>query len=81
MSCLAATDVQLVVVNDGRMSSSSAWNNAVQLGLRPMRCLEVEYDYVGKMLAMLILTAKDEQFASLPETRCVACMLLAILEA
>jgi hypothetical protein len=38
----------------------------MQLGLGPVRCLEVEYDDIGKMLAMLILTAKYQQLAPLP---------------
>lgn len=37
--------------------------------------LKVEYDYVGEVLAMLVLTTKDEQFVPLPKTCGVACML------
>lgn len=59
------------------MSSSSARNDAVQLGLRPMRCLEVEYNDVGEMLAVFVLTAKDKQLTALPETRCVTYIVLA----
>lgn len=49
----------------------------MQLGLRPMRCLEVEYNDVGEMLAVFVLTAKDKQLTALPETRCVTYIVLA----
>lgn len=74
---LAAADVKLVVVDDSRVSGTSTRYNAVQLGLRPMRCLEVEYNDVGEMLAVFVLTAKDKQLTALPETRCVTYIVLA----
>ena len=42
------------------MSSAAARNCAVQLRLSPMRRLEVEYYYVREMLAMFVLSTKDQ---------------------
>lgn len=76
---LAAADVKLVVVDDSRVSGTSTRYNAVQLGLRPMRRLEVEYYDVGKVLAVLVLTTKNQKLASLPETCRVAWEALVIV--
>jgi hypothetical protein len=38
----------------------------MQLGLGPVRRLEVEYDDISKVLAMLVLSTKYEQLAPLP---------------
>jgi len=40
----------------------------MEFGLRPVGGLQVEYDDVGEVLTVLILTTEDEQFAALPET-------------
>lgn len=58
------------------MSGTSARDDTVQLGLGPVRRLEVEYYYVREMLAMLVLSTKDQQLIALPETRSMACTLL-----
>lgn len=60
MPGLSAADVELVVVDYRRMSSAAARNCAVQLRLSPMRRLEVEYYYVREMLAMFVLSTKDQ---------------------
>ena len=41
------------------MSSAATRDYAVQLGLSPVRRLEVEYYYVREMLAMFVLSAED----------------------
>jgi len=39
----------------------------MEFGLPPVGGLQVEYDDVGEVLAVLILTTEDEQFAALPQ--------------
>jgi hypothetical protein len=41
------------------MTGSAARYWAVELGLRPVCCLEVEYDDIGEMLAVLVLSTED----------------------
>lgn len=66
MACLPAADIQFVVVDYCRVASPSAWYWSMKLGLRPMRCLEVEDYDVGEMLAVLVLAAKDKKLVPLP---------------
>jgi hypothetical protein len=39
----------------------------VEFGLRPMGGFEIEYNNVGKMLAVLIFSAKYEELVALPK--------------
>jgi hypothetical protein len=41
------------------MTCAAAWYRSVKLGLGPMRGLEVEYDDIGEMLSVLVLSAED----------------------
>jgi hypothetical protein len=50
------------------VASAAAWYRTVEFGLCPVCGFEVEHDDVGEMLAMLVLTAKDEKFTALPKT-------------
>lgn len=77
MTGLPAANVQLVVMDDSRVSSAAARCDAVQFGLSPVRCLEVEYNNVGEMLPMLVLATENEQLATLPETCGMTFILLA----
>jgi transcription initiation factor IIE alpha subunit len=38
----------------------------MKFGLCPVCGLQVEYDDVGEMLTVLILTAEDQEFTTLP---------------
>ena len=73
MTSLSTTDIKLVVIDDSGVARSSSRNRAVKLRLRPVRCLQIEDYNVGKVLAMLVLATKNEQFAALPEACCMAC--------
>jgi hypothetical protein len=44
----------------------------MQLRLCPVRRLEIEDDDIGEVLAVFILSAKDQQLGALPETCRVA---------
>lgn len=73
MARLSSADVQLFVVNDGRVAGSAARRWAVEFGLGPVGRLQVEDDYVGEVLPMLILTTKDKELVALPKACRVAC--------
>ena len=68
MPSLAAADIQLIVVDYCRVSSATARYGTVQFRLCPMSGFEIEDNDVGKMLAMLVLTAKYEELVTLPKT-------------
>lgn len=56
------------------MASATTWYWAMEFWLRPVGGLQVEYNDVGKMLAVFVLSAKDEKLASLPQTCSVSCI-------
>jgi hypothetical protein len=68
MAGLPSTNVQLIVVNYCRMAGPTARYRAMQLRLRPVCSLEIEYNNIGEVLAVLVLSAKDQQLAPLPQT-------------
>ena len=53
------------------MSSSTLRDGSRDLRLGPMGRLQIEHNYVGEMLAMFVLTAKNQQLVTLPETSSV----------
>jgi hypothetical protein len=44
----------------------------MELRLCPVGGLQVEHYNIGEVLAMLVLTAEDQEFVALPEVGCVA---------
>jgi hypothetical protein len=44
----------------------------MQLGLSPVCRLQVKDDHIGEMLAVFVLSTKDQQLAALPQTCCMA---------
>jgi hypothetical protein len=66
-----ADNEELVLMEDRCVSGSAFGNGAGDLGLCPVRCLEVEDDEIGKICSMLVLAAEDEEFISLVQSRCM----------
>jgi hypothetical protein len=72
VSGLTTTDVEPVIVDDGRMTSSATWNWTVEFGLGPVRCFEIEYYDICKVLAVFVLAAEDQKLGTLPKARCMS---------
>jgi hypothetical protein len=49
------------------VARTAARYGPVEFGLRPMGGFEIEYNNVGKMLAVLIFSAKYEELVALPK--------------
>lgn len=72
----AANNEKFVFVKHSSVSGSSFWNWASHGGLCPVRSLQVEYNEVGEVSSMLILTAENEELVSLVESGSVPCLSL-----
>ena len=69
---LPAANVQFILENNSGMTSAAAWYRSVKFGLCPVCCFQIEHYNIGKMLAVLVLPAKNQKLTALPQTRRVA---------
>lgn len=58
------------------MSGSSFWDRAGHGRLCPVRSLQVEYNKVGEVSSVLILTAENEELVPLVEGGSMPCLSL-----
>lgn len=72
----AANYEKFVFVEHSSMPGSSLWNRAGHGRLCPVRSLQVEYNKVGEVSSVLILTAKNEEFVPLVESGSMPCLSL-----
>lgn len=63
---------EFVIMQNGSVPSSSFWNWPMYRRLGPMSCLEIEYNQVGQVSAVLVLAAEDQKFVALIEGCSVA---------
>lgn len=67
---------KFVFVEHGSVSGSSFWNRAGHGRLCPVRSLQVEYNEVGEISSVLILTTEDEELVPLIEGGSMPCLSL-----
>lgn len=72
MSSHASQNIKTLIVDHSRVSGSASRCWSVELWLGPMRSLQVEYDHIGKVGAVLVLSSVYQKFVSSPEVGCVA---------
>lgn len=67
---------KFVFVEHSSVSGSSFWNRAGHGRLCPVRSLQVEYNKVGEVSSVLILTAENEELVPLVEGGSMPCLPL-----